>query len=84
VNVIAVLRRSSLPARWAIAGAAGVGVIGAIGGLIIGLRAYPPTAPFAVIELGLPAAIVGGLVGLVTGAIVRASRRSRGHDARSR
>jgi hypothetical protein len=78
VNVTAAwLRRSPLPARWAIAGAAGAGVIGAIGGLILGLRAYAPTAPFAVIELGLPAAIAGGLLGLVTGAIAMAKRRTR-------
>jgi ABC-type uncharacterized transport system permease subunit len=78
MNAIAAwLRRSSLPATWAAAGAAAIGVIGAIVGLIIGLRAYAPTAPFAVIEVGLPAAIVGGLVGLVTGTIVRAKRRSK-------
>jgi hypothetical protein len=31
-----------------------------------------------VFELGLPAAILGGLVGLVAGAIVTASRRIKG------
>jgi hypothetical protein len=86
VNAIAVwLRGSPLPARWAIAGAAAAGALGAIAGLIVGLLAYAPTAPFAAIELGLPAAILGGLVGLVAGAIVTASRRSKGNDhARSR
>jgi fructose-specific phosphotransferase system IIC component len=78
VNTIAWLHGSQLPARWALAGATAVGVIGAVVGLIIGLRVYAPTAPFAVFELGLPAAILGGLVGLVAGAIVTASRRIKG------
>jgi prolipoprotein diacylglyceryltransferase len=43
--------------------------------LVIGLRVYVPTAPFAVIEGGLPSAIVGGIIGLVAGAIVTARRR---------
>jgi hypothetical protein len=79
VNAIAVwLRGSPLPARWAVAGAAAVGVIGAIVGLVIGLRVNPPTAPFAVIEVGVPVAIVGGLVGLVAGSIVTVNRRMNG------
>lgn len=35
------------------------GVAGAITGLLVGLAAYPPTAAFAVVELGVPAAIAG-------------------------
>jgi hypothetical protein len=72
-----------LPVRWAIVGAASVGVIGAIVGLVIGLRVYAPTAPFAVVEFGLPAAIVGGVVGLAVGVIVTAGRRIKRNDARS-
>jgi uncharacterized protein YqgC (DUF456 family) len=56
-------------------GAASLGFIGALAGLVIGLRVYVPTAPFAVIEAGLPSAIVGGIIGLVAGAIVTARRR---------
>jgi riboflavin transporter FmnP len=52
-----------------------VGVIGAIVGLVVGLLAYPPTAWFAVFELGVPAAIAGGVVGLVAALIVTAGRR---------
>ncbi len=52
------------PGRWAIVGAAATGMIGAIAGLVIGLRTYAPAAPFTVVELGMPAAILGGLVGL--------------------
>jgi len=69
--------------EWAIVGAASVGVIGAIAGLVIGLRVYAPTAPFAVVELGLPATIVGGVVGLVAGVIATACRRIKRNDARS-
>jgi hypothetical protein len=50
-------------------------MIGAAVGLVIGLIVYAPTAPFAVLELGLPAAIVGGVIGLSTGVIVVAGRR---------
>ena len=64
-----------LPGRWAVIGAASVGMIGAAVGLAIGLIVYAPTAPFAVLELGLPAAIVGGVIGLSTGVIVVAGRR---------
>jgi hypothetical protein len=51
------------------------GVIGAIAGLVVGLLAYPPTALFAVFELGVPATIAGGLVGFVAALIVMAGRR---------
>jgi hypothetical protein len=53
-------------------------MIGAIAGLIVGLRVNPPTAWFAVIEVGVPVALAGGLAGLVGGSIVAASRRLRG------
>jgi hypothetical protein len=68
------LRRLPLPARWAVAGAATAGVIGAIAGLVIGLSVYAPTAAFAVVELGLPAAVAGGFLGLAVGVIVTAIR----------
>jgi hypothetical protein len=56
-----------LPARCAFVGAMLVGAIGAAIGLVVGLLAYPPTAWFAVFELGLPACIAGGTVGLIFG-----------------
>jgi hypothetical protein len=84
VNAIAApLRALPRPARWAITGAAAAGVIGAIAGLVIGLQAYAPTAAFAVVELGLPAAIAGGILGLAAGVIVIAGRRIKGNDRRS-
>lgn len=38
-------------------------------GLVVGLEVYWQTAWFAVLELGIPSSILGGLIGLVTGAI---------------
>ena len=64
-----------LLARAAVMGAAFAGITGAIAGLVVGLLTNPPTAPFAVVELGLPAAVVGALGGLVTGLVVFALRR---------
>ena len=76
MNTIAVrLRGLPLPGWWAVIGAASVGMIGAVVGLVIGLIVHAPTALFAVLELGLPAAIVGGVIGLSTGVIVMAGRR---------
>ena len=61
--------------RAIVIGASGAGLIGAMIGLLVGLAAYPPTAAFAVIELGVPATIAGALAGLLTGSIIRIIRR---------
>jgi hypothetical protein len=63
-------------ARFMVAGAVCAGVLGCVAGLALGLVAYPPTAWFAVFELGIPAAVVGGIVGLVSGSVALAVRRS--------
>jgi hypothetical protein len=55
-------------------------VTGAVAGLVVGLFAYAPTAPFAAVELGLPATIVGGVVGLAAGAVVAVARWSLRDD----
>lgn len=65
----------SLPHRGAILGATVAGVVGGVVGLIVGLTAYPPTAWFAVFELGVPAAFLGALVGLTAGAIASFTKR---------
>jgi hypothetical protein len=53
-------------------------LFGGLVGLVLGLRAYPPTAWFAVLEVGVPAGILGALlgafVGMVTATMQRISR----------
>lgn len=68
--------------RALLIGALSAGIAGGVAGLVVGLFAYPPTAPFAVLEVGLPAAIAGGVIGLVIGSITLALRRTDG-DSRS-
>jgi hypothetical protein len=55
--------------RWAARGAASAGLVGGVVGLVVGLRVYPPTAWFAIFEVALPASILGGLIGLSSGAV---------------
>lgn len=69
---------SPLPLRWAAVGAAALGAVGAIVGLVVGLIVHPPTAPFAMLEIGIPATLVGGLAGLGSGSIVSGARRIGG------
>jgi len=69
LNSMPVLPRSIL------LGAMSVGVAGAVAGLLIGLAAYPPTAAFAVFELGIPATIAGAVIGLLVGSIAFIVRR---------
>jgi hypothetical protein len=70
-------RGQPLPGRGATAGAVCLGALGGLVGLIVGLIGHAPTAPFAVVELGLPAALVGGVIGFVGGLILVAGRRIR-------
>ncbi len=63
------------PLRGAVAGALGLGSLGAIVGLVVGLLANPPTAWFAVFEVGVPAAFVGAWIGLMVGALAWLVRR---------
>lgn len=56
--------------------AACMGALGGLVGLVIGLISYPPTAWFAVLEIGIPAAIVGALVGALLGSLALALRSS--------
>jgi hypothetical protein len=55
--------------RFAVVGATAMGALGGLLGLILGLRAYPATAWFAVFEVGAPAAIGGGIVGALAGLV---------------
>jgi hypothetical protein len=74
---VAVVMRLPVLMRSFVVGAVCTGVAGCVAGLAIGLIVYPPTAWFAVFELGVPAAIAGGTVGLLSGSVVFAVRGSR-------
>jgi len=59
---------------------AGVGaiigaILGGIVGLVVGLFAHPPTAAFAVYEVGIPGAITGVVIGVAAGLFARMFRR---------
>lgn len=61
--------------RAIVIGSVTAGTIGSIAGLVVGLFVYAPTAPFAAIELGIPATITGALTGLITGSLILATQR---------
>jgi hypothetical protein len=65
----------STMSRWARSGVIAFGLIGGVAGLVLGLAANPATAWFAVFELGIPSALLGGLLGLASGALASAVRR---------
>ena len=60
------MRLPVLP-RSAVTGAACVGTLCGVAGLVLALLAHPPTAWFAVFEVGIPAAMAGGMLGLELG-----------------
>ena len=66
-----------LPLRASVAGALVLGALGGVCGLVLGLSAYPPTAWFAVFEVGVPAALAGGVGGLVAGGLLWLARGTR-------
>lgn len=75
------LPREPAATSYARVGAVLTGGIGAISGLVVGLHVYAPTAWFAVLELGVPAAIAGGLLGCLAGATAAALQRWKHRDA---
>lgn len=54
--------------RGALFGTISAGLLGCATGLIIGLQVYAPTAWAATLEVGTPAALIGGLLGAFVGA----------------
>lgn len=65
------------PARWSLVAAIGLGAIGGVVGLVLGLAAYPPTAWFAVFEVGIPSGMVGAVIGLAAGSVAWCIHRLR-------
>jgi hypothetical protein len=59
-------------------------IVGAVVGLVVGLAANPSTAWFAVFEAGIPAAFLGGLIGVVAAALTDAVQRCTRRRASSR
>jgi hypothetical protein len=64
----------SIVPRWSVKGGFALGTVGAVVGLLLGLAAYPPTAWFAVLEVGIPALVVGAVLGAIAGAATLAVR----------
>ncbi|QIM21162.1 hypothetical protein G7075_08505 [Phycicoccus sp. HDW14] len=65
------------PLRWSVLGLLLGGVVGGVVGLVLGLLASWRTAWFAVIEVGLPSALLGAVLGLLGGSLVVLGRRLR-------
>ena len=61
--------------RFAVLGSAAAFLLGGLVGLLLGLRAYPPTAWFAVFEVGIPAGILGAVFGAAAGVIAGTIQR---------
>ena len=68
-----------LVARFAVVGSTSALVVGGLVGLVLGLIAYPATAWFAVVEVGIPAGVLGALGGLLVGGAVVAVRKITHH-----
>jgi hypothetical protein len=56
--------------RYAVTGAVALGLLGAAVGLVLGLRAYAPTAWAAVFQVGLPATVLGAVGGAAVASVV--------------
>jgi hypothetical protein len=76
VSAVDGVGRAPLPVRFAIVAALAFGLLGALAGLVLGLVAHPPTAWFAVLEVGVPAALLGALAGLMVGSATALLRRA--------
>jgi len=69
------IRDLPVVARLAVVGALVLGAAGAAVGLVLGLLANPSTAWAATVEVGLPAAVLGAVLGALAGTAVRLRQR---------
>jgi hypothetical protein len=65
--------------RFAVVGAMAALLLGGLVGLVLGLRANPATAWFAVFEVGIPASILGAVFGAFAGAVTIAVQKINRH-----
>ena len=65
----------SLVQLWAAKGAIGAGAVGAVAGFIFAWTVNASTAWFGIIEVGVPAFVLGAIAGAASGAVASASRR---------
>jgi hypothetical protein len=71
----------SLPGRFAVVGGLGLGALGAMIGLVVGWSVYTPTAWAAALEIGLPSALLGAVLGAAAGSVwLFVLRRRRGAE----
>ncbi len=63
------LASAPLVPRFAALGLVAAGVLGGVVGLVLGLRAHPATAWFAVLEVAVPAAVAGAVLGAFAGVV---------------
>ena len=73
---------SQRPGDWIVGWAAFIcGVIGLVTGLVWGLTVYAPTAWAAALEIGIPAAALGVVIGLGVVGVRHIVRRIRARSA---
>lgn len=65
----------SLIQDWAAKGALGAGAVGAVAGFIYAWTVNASTAWFGIIEAGVPAFVLGAVVGAASGAVASANRQ---------
>jgi hypothetical protein len=62
-------------ARFAVVGSVTASLAGGVIGLVLGLLAHPPTAWFAILEVGVPAGGLGAAIGALVGVVAHVARR---------
>jgi hypothetical protein len=75
------LREQPSPGSCAIVAMMVAGGVGAIIGLVVGLHVYAATAWFAMLELGIPAAVAGGAIGFLVGSVIALANQLRRHPS---